>query len=1688
MIRRNQFVLCFVALLLCVALYKISGSESTGYRVRVVNDGDTAIEGVLVIVRHDQAVLYQIRTGKDGTFELPKLGTQPFDITFDADGYVSERLVGQYQNSLPEKVRLLRSGTLIGRVVAAKTGYPVPAVKLVLWKPGNRYETLTDSDSNYTFLGPSGKYRLTYEAPGFSTKTSEEAEIIGGATTEKQISLRQAGLLTGKIVFAGTGEGIPNIYFYVYGSHYYSAKTGKDGAFSIYHIEPGSYTVSIYHEGFKPLRNNRIEIREGESLLNQIYRLEPLDPQFHIYTYQQAFVPGEKVNIQVRSYRIPEFQCALYLIPQNEVREKTNQVLQNPASLIADKKPIRKWVKSINIKDITRWQTRKVEFSVASKGVYILHLSNKQQEKHVPLFYTDLGLIVKSSPDSTLIWAHRLQDSKPVPNAEILRAAGKPERTDSNGLLRLSTRDNSQMLWAFSGADVSYTEFYSSSASQSAPLKAYVYTDRPVYRPSHLVRFKGIVRRERKDFYEVVANHTSILLIRDVTGTVVFQQTIVTDAHGTFFGEFQIADEPSLGTYSMELEGIEAAPARFKVLAYRKPEFEIRVLPEKERYMNGDTIHCKILASYYYGAPVANKKIEYSVLDQPYYDWYDDQEFDEYEEDYYGEYYYGYGRVISTGQVDLNEQGEGNITVPITKEDRDRYFRIEAKVTDASRREVTGETRVLVTRGEFKIGILQEAYVYESGERISMQIRTTDYENRPVSSKLELVASYERWNKDRRTVEYKNVWTKQIQTSKSGSETFTYRPSQPGYLRLEVSGNDNKGNTIRTTGWIWIAGTADELGYWPRAMQLIPDRKQKKAGETGKVLIQTNQSNVYALVTLEGSDLHHAEVVHIRGNTRLYSFVVRPEFSPSLFVNVTFHARKQFYSTTVPIQIQNEEKTLKIRITPEQSKYKPRDTVRYAVEIRDAKNNPVSTDFSFALVDEAIFSVSPEMTPDVRKFFYGPRSNRVSTYHSFPPRYLAGADKDGNKDVRKDFPDTAFWAASVKTDGQGKAVVDVKLPDSLTTWRATVRAVSDDTRVGSSSQNVIATKDLIARLEPPRFFTKGDSLVLTGLVHNLTSAVQTVDARVEVDPLIHLEEKQRRNLELQPGELRRLDWKVRVLNTGTTRIRIFANSSSDSDAMELNLPVIPFGIQKSLPLSGQISTSTKINISVPVVEDPESTRLTLHLSPSVAGVVFDSLEYLAGYPYGCVEQTMSRFLPDLLVQQTMKRLNKKYPQHEQELPKYVQAGLQRLYSFQHDDGGWGWWNNDQSDPFMSAYVIYGLSLAREAGYAVDEGRFSRGIQALKQLYLSQTEAQPYILFSLALAKSDIGFVQQRVGERSKNLTGLDPYNLSLLALSAKLIGNLEMSRKCLEELKKSVAVSEQFAFWPRKTQSYGWLDNEVETTAYALRVLLEVEPDSLLIPKIVRWLVAKRQGNYWYSTKDTAATIISLLEYLKKSGELTANYTATFLMNGTRLGAISVTENNAWNFQKQIVVREPVLRAGQNQLEIRVEGTGILYYSGELKYFENGASVRPAASGIQVRREYFRYQRTPDHKYYKHSTTEILKGNVKVGEEILVKLTLDSQHEFDYVMLEDRLPSGFEVVTDPADQYEWTYWYCRREVRDDRIAFFASTLWKGHSEIYYVLRAEVPGQVQVSPAQSWTLYLPDFTGNSSAAQLKVVDF
>ena len=170
-------------------------------------------------------------------------------------------------------------------------------------------------------------------------------------------------------------------------------------------------------------------------------------------------------------------------------------------------------------------------------------------------------------------------------------------------------------------------------------------------------------------------------------------------------------------------------------------------------------------------------------------------------------------------------------------------------------------------------------------------------------------------------------------------------------------------------------------------------------------------------------------------------------------------------------------------------------------------------------------------------------------------------------------------------------------------------------------------------------------------------------------------------------------------------------TNTESDAVELPLTVVPRGLHETKNetwTTSEENADQQLSLDLPSNADANSRKLRLEVSPSVAGALFGALDYLTTYPYGCTEQTMSSFLPNIIVSQTLKDVKSASIRNGNDLKKKVERGRDRLYAFQHDDGGWGWWKNDKSDAFMTAYVVDGLTLAKHAGYEIDEGRLTDG--------------------------------------------------------------------------------------------------------------------------------------------------------------------------------------------------------------------------------------------------------------------------------------------------------------------------------------------------------------------------------------------
>lgn len=733
-------------------------------------------------------------------------------------------------------------------------------------------------------------------------------------------------------------------------------------------------------------------------------------------------------------------------------------------------------------------------------------------------------------------------------------------------------------------------------------------------------------------------------------------------------------------------------------------------------------------------------------------------------------------------------------------------------------------------------------------------------------------------------------------------------------------------------------------------------------------------------------------------------------------------------------------------------------------------------------------------------------------------------------EVRSKFVDAVIWKAHLVSNAKGEAKVDFDIPDNLTTWRATARGVTKFTEVGQQISKVISRKDLLVRMEVPRFFRMNDELTISTIVHNYLSEKKRTKISFDSGILELLssainqkgfDKGQGRKtvssyeVDIPANSELRIDWKIKVSKPmGQAVLKAEALTNEESDAVQLTVPILPNGIKILTPVVADYSENNfteKLTFNIPNNIDLRTAEFSFAVSPSLAGTILKALDDLAGYPYGCVEQTMSRFLPTIIVSNTLKELNVPLKSKTiEELPKYVEAGLKRLYNFQQSDGGWGWWSNDKSNPYMTAYVMYGLTLAKQAGYDIDRNLFSSGLNSLKLLLESGTDidetTRAYMIYSLSTAlKSDKGNNSIYV-EMIKILMrkDLNAYPLSLLGISSLNFGEKDIARDAANRLKKMVNDDKGFAFWGGEKFQYRWQNDNVQGTAFAVKALLQIDGNSELVSKAVRWLVRKKQGYSWRSTQETSVVIFALTDYLKTTKELNPDYTIKVKVNGKEFFSSKVDEKSIYSESQKIVINFSDLKKGKNEITIEKSGNGKVYFSGLTSYHSEDYSATTSNS-FSIKREYYilkPVQREGRMLYVK----EKFDGEVTTGEDIFVKTYVESKYnDMEYFILEDMLPSGFEVIKD-VQNYEiegeneyrpyydyygwgrrpWIWNYADREYRDEKVAFFV-TYVSEKMEFTYIMKAQIPGKYSVMPAQGYLMYYPELAGNTKDVKITVKD-
>jgi hypothetical protein len=698
---------------------------------------------------------------------------------------------------------------------------------------------------------------------------------------------------------------------------------------------------------------------------------------------------------------------------------------------------------------------------------------------------------------------------------------------------------------------------------------------------------------------------------------------------------------------------------------------------------------------------------------------------------------------------------------------------------------------------------------------------------------------------------------------------------------------------------------------------------------------------------------------------------------------------------------------------------------------------------------------------------------------------LINTDPDqGHIEVRRDFSDSAFWNANVRTDKAGKASVEFKVPDSLTNWQVVVTAVSKKMHVGQAKTAFRTFKPVMIWPMLPRSFTEGDLVELFGAVHNRTDKPQTIKVRLKVEngEILTKEEK---TVLVEPKASVNVYWTFRARLPGFTQLLMTADCEGGSDASLKRLPVLRAAAEQIITKSGQVRDGTTFRIPKDV--DLSSARLEISFAPSLAADMAETLNFLVEYPYGCVEQTMSRFLPAIKVAQILKQYQVDHPELNKKLPGVVAGGIKRLLELQLPDGGWGWHGGGQTHEMMTPYALYGLLQAEKAGYTIpNEQAIQRGLARLKYFIDTMNENQAadriYCMYiwshreKLEQPHWDFLADMQKKGK-------LSDYANALCLEMCVAQDKKELAKKFAEDLRaKAQKGGGGQIYWTTAGFSR-WMEDKFEITAAAMKAIVAFDKDDPLVDGILGFFAATKRGDRWNSTKDTAMILFALCDYLAKANyNPDAKNELSFSINGEKSREVKFDDK----LTKKITVPGDGLRAGDNKLTFKTEMTGVMYRA-VLRYWKTGRDIVAMDKGIKVERRFYLW----DEKT-KQIGKELKSGDtVPRGSYLFcdVTATYGLPDQMRYVLMECPKPATAEVI--PVDDPRFANHvihsgYALREERLASVAFHHEQTPQAITNRYFML-AELAGDYVVAPAFVELMYQTETRGHSGTFVLKVAE-
>lgn len=891
------------------------------------------------------------------------------------------------------------------------------------------------------------------------------------------------------------------------------------------------------------------------------------------------------------------------------------------------------------------------------------------------------------------------------------------------------------------------------------------------------------------------------------------------------------------------------------------------------------------------------------------------------------------------------------------------------------------------------------------------------------------------------------------------------------------------------------------------------------------------------------------------------------------------------FSGEAELMIAPDQKRLSIEVVADRKGegenppiYRPGDEVKIHIKATTPDGKPVAAHLMASVADESVLRLLDYKLPDlVKKFFYL-RYDSVTT-SSLLSSLKAGDAGSGAAKKRRIFKDTAHFVSSITTDGNGEAEFKFKLPDDLTTWVVEVLgasdsksaanfederkkmiadapsgqselgtnlALSDGTFVGGARSKIMTTLPVVLRSALPRFAVWGDEIEAKVIANNRTNEkisgkiIASVKGGAAIDG-----SKMEREISYSLAPNSEETFKVPLKVVSAEAPIIFSAEANNSkgeqlDSLETTIPTFDRFEPEIVATAGSTKVEERERIELPEDLMDDRGGLEYSLRASLALAASPKLRDLIYFPYGCSEQKSASLIALLIAKEMTDRYGEKYfdslapvSKVEMERVKSLDEKMDLLDSkistivdelpakYQEYGGGMRYWpDGNRADLFATVQTLVAFTRAAELGIVVDKD----AIRKMKDYIRREITAVPvngaaeisldrkaYALWGLTSdGVSEIALVKE-YGAKSEQLS---ISGLSYLLIAAKRSGDGATAAALAKRITASVKQDVRHASWDDRS-FFG--SSPSRATSLAAIALLANDPADPIVPKALSFILAQKRVRDIPSTQDALYGAWLMNAFARATDEGKTDFKARITGNGKEIGAKSFSADSILDVEtKQLPMKEVRDLKLPLDLSIAKSGDGTLYYDMELKYYLPPDKTPTREEGLIVSREYYSLADVKEEKPLQE---------FKAGENYKGHITVIVSQPMNYIVIEERLPSGFEPIDmtlstssksallaasegGGGGEYDWAlgdgdfityddvieqqdygmnFGFYHQEVRDDSIIWSDESLIPGVYHIRYPVRATTAGSFLMPGARAFEFYEPELFGRSRGRMITIAE-